>query len=88
VFRLMISNERLAVEKIMKKLLAVVALATLAATPVIAQQATNGRHDGRAARQERSQRVIPYAPAAPDIYYGRREMNENLNPDFQLGGER
>lgn len=72
----------------MKKLLAVVALATLAATPVIAQQATNGRHDGRAARQERSQRVIPYAPAAPDIYYGRREMNENLNPDFQLGGER
>jgi hypothetical protein len=72
----------------MKKFVAVIALTTLVAAPALAQQASNGRHEGRAARQERSQRVIPYAPSAPDIYYGRRELNENLNPDFQLGGER
>ena len=72
----------------MRKLLAVVALATLVAAPAFAQQVPGGRHEGRTARQERSQRVIPYAPSAPDIYYGRQERNENLNPDFQLGGDR
>jgi hypothetical protein len=72
----------------MKKLLAVVALTTVVAAPALAQQAPSGRHEGRAARQERSQRVIPYGPSAPDIYYGRLPLNNNANPDFQLGGER
>jgi hypothetical protein len=70
----------------MTKLLAVVALATLVAAPAVAQQAP--RHEGRATRHERSYRVAPYEPSAPGIYYGREEMNNNANPDFQLSGER
>jgi hypothetical protein len=73
----------------MKTLLALVALGTLIAAPALAQHAPNVRHEGYAAHQQRSHRVAPYAPGAPDIYYEHsQEMNSNLNPDFQLGGER
>jgi hypothetical protein len=65
----------------MKKLLAIVALAIVVAAPAFAQQDPNNpnREPGRASRQHRS--TVP--PGG--IYYGR---NNNLNPDFQLGGER
>ncbi len=73
----------------MKTLLALVALGALVAAPAFAQHAPNVRHEGNAAHQQRSYRVAPYAPGAPEIYYGHSyESNNNLNPDFQLGGER
>ncbi len=73
----------------MKTLLALVALGALVAGPAFAQHVPNARHEENAVHQHRSYRVAPYAAGAPEIYYGHPyEMNNNLNPDFQLGGER
>jgi hypothetical protein len=66
----------------MKKLLAVVALGTVLAAPAFAQQAP--RQDDHAFHQQSSSRLHPYAAdryTAPGYEY-----NNNLNPDFQLGG--
>jgi Ni/Co efflux regulator RcnB len=66
----------------MKKLLVIVALGTVIAAPAFAQQDPNdpnGHRRAHAAHQQRS--TVP--PGG--IYYGR---NNNLNPDFQLGGSR
>jgi hypothetical protein len=63
----------------MKKLLVIVALGTVIAAPVFAQHDPNTDHRIRSPQQQRS--TVP--PGG--IYYGR---NNNLNSDFQLGGER
>ena len=71
----------------MKKILVLVALGSLIAAPAFAQRAPNARHETRAVHQQSLQRVHPYAAGLPD-YEPRMELNNNLNPDFQLGGER
>jgi hypothetical protein len=68
----------------MKKILVLVALGSLIAAPAFAQRAPDARHETRAVHQ---QRVHPYAAGIPDVE-PRMELNNNLNPDFQLGGER
>ena len=66
----------------MKKLLVIVALGTVIAAPAFAQQDPNDPNVHRRARAAHQQRsTVP--PGG--IYYGR---NNNLNPDFQLGGSR
>jgi hypothetical protein len=63
----------------MKKLLAIVALGTVIAAPAFAQREPNTDYRVRSPQQQRS--TVP--PGG--IYY---ERNNNLNPDFQLSGER
>jgi hypothetical protein len=68
----------------MKKFLAIVALGTVIAAPAFAQSAPSARQDNRTFHQQSSSRVHPYAAdryTAPGYEY-----NNNLNPDFQLGG--
>jgi opacity protein-like surface antigen len=64
----------------MKKLLAIAALAIVIAAPAFAQQNPNNpnRQPSRLSQQQRS--TVP----SGDIY----RRNNNLNPDFQLGGSR
>jgi hypothetical protein len=70
----------------MKKLLAIVALSTVLAGPALAQHDPDAHHRVRAPDKHRSSTLPPYAP---DIYYEHSQrLNNNLNPDFQLGGER
>ena len=64
----------------MKRLLVLVALGTIIAAPAFAKLNTNVRHHVRASHQEQSSTVPQHAR---DTYY---ERNNNLNPDFQLGG--
>jgi hypothetical protein len=64
----------------MKRLFVLVALGTVIAAPAFAQRDPNGRHHVRASHQEQSSTVPRHAR---DTYY---ERNNNLNPDFQLGG--
>ena len=63
----------------MKKLLVLAAFGTILAAPAFAQREPNTDHRVRSSQQQRS--TVP--PGG--IYYGR---NNNLNPDFQLGGSR
>jgi hypothetical protein len=70
-------------EHSLKKLLVVVALGTVLAAPAFAQQAPNARQDAQIPQW--SSRVHVYAP---DYYARPRSENKNLNPDFQLGGDR
>jgi opacity protein-like surface antigen len=65
----------------MKKLLAIVALGAVLASPAFAQ-APNTRNES--ARADWSSRVHVYAPD----HYGRSHGNTNTNPDYQLGGDR
>jgi hypothetical protein len=67
----------------MKKLLAIVAVGTVLAGSAFAQQAQSTQR-ARTAHPHYSTRVQPYEP---DVYQRPRyEYNNNLNPDFQLGG--
>jgi hypothetical protein len=65
----------------MKKLIAMLALGTLFASPAFAQQALNARQDD----QTWASRVHVYAP---DHYARPGNQNKNLHSDFQLGGDR
>jgi hypothetical protein len=65
----------------MKKLLVLVALGTVIAAPAFAQHKPNDpnvHHRARTSHQQQS--TVP----SGDIY----RRNNNLNPDFQLSGER
>jgi hypothetical protein len=69
----------------MKKLLALVLLGGVLATPALAQSVPYNRYDVRPSHQTRSQRVHPYDA---ERYQGQ-PSNNDLNGDFQLrGGER
>jgi len=65
----------------MKKLLAIVALGTFMAAPAFAAKqapySSQGQHQGAA----------PVHTSSVDIVQ-RQQGNNNLNPDFQLSGER
>jgi hypothetical protein len=65
----------------MKTLVALVALSAVLAGPAFAQ-APSRNH---AFHQQSSSRVHPYAADVPYVARGY-EYNNNLNPDFQLGG--
>jgi hypothetical protein len=70
----------------MKKFLAIAALGTVLAGPAFAQQAT-GTH--REFRNSQPQHSTVARPNQSEIYERPRiENNNDLNPDFQLGGER
>ena len=71
-------------EHSMKKLLVIVALATVLAAPAFAQQASNARRDAQTSHQQWSSRVHVYAPDYYEDWHG----NQNLNPDFQSGYRR
>jgi hypothetical protein len=69
----------------MKALLVIIALGTVFPAPAFAQHDPNdpndpGAHQRVRAFDQRHSRIPLYAG---DIYY---ERNNNLNPDFQLGG--
>jgi hypothetical protein len=64
----------------MKRLFVLVALGTVIAAPAFAQRDPNAHHHVRASHQKQSSTAPRHAG---DIYHGR---NNNLNPDFQLGG--
>jgi hypothetical protein len=66
----------------MKRLLAILALASAVATPAFAQPTQNAR--ARAYHQEQSPMVQMYGAE----HYQRRPSSEDVNPDFQLGGNR
>ena len=63
------------------KLLAIVVLGSVIVAPAFAQ--TQKRHE-EAARGGWSSRVHVYAPE----FYSRPNRNNNMNPDYQLGGDR
>ena len=65
----------------MKKLLAIVVLGTVLTTPPFAQRDPNDSNVHQRAGSAQQRSTVP--PGG--IYYGR---NNNLNPDFQLGGSR
>jgi hypothetical protein len=69
----------------MKKLLALVALGAVISAPAFAQSAPRAqRYTGPSYEYQGSARVHPYAAdhyQRPGIGY-----NNNVNPDFQLGG--
>ena len=65
----------------MKTLVALVALSAVLAGPAFAQ-APSRNH---AFHQQSSSRVHPYAADVP-VYEHSQQLNNNLNPDFQLGG--
>jgi hypothetical protein len=67
----------------MKTLVALVALSAVIAGPAFAQ-APSRNH---VFHQQSSSRVDPYAANDPYVARGY-EYNNNLNPDFQLGGGR
>jgi hypothetical protein len=72
-------------EHSMKKLIAIVALGTVLATPAFAQQTPDSSQGIRGGWQlQGTGRVHPYAAE----HYQRQQGNSNMNPDFQLGGER
>jgi Ni/Co efflux regulator RcnB len=71
-------------EHSMKKLLVIVALATVLPAPAFAQQASNARRDAQTSRQQWSSRVHVYAPDYYEAWHG----NRNLDPDFQSGYSR
>jgi hypothetical protein len=64
----------------MKKLLAIVALGTVLATPAFAQRDPNDPDVHQRARAAQRSTIPPGG-----IYY---ERNNNLNPDFPLGGDK
>jgi hypothetical protein len=64
------------------KLLAVLAFATAVAAPAFAQQAPHARRDAYDAA------AAAYANAVRQHEWSRQSTNPNLNPDFQLGGDR
>jgi hypothetical protein len=64
----------------MKRFLSIVALYTIIAAPAFAQ---SGSHAGSDRDAQWSSRVHVYAP---DYYVRRGTMNNEVNPDFQLGG--
>lgn len=66
----------------MKKLLAIIAVSTAVAAPAIAQPASHAR--ANAYYQDRSPMVNMYGAE----HYQRRPSYEDVNPDFQLGGNR
>ena len=63
------------------KLFAALAFATAVAAPAFAQQAPNARRDANAA-------AYAAAAAVQQRQWSRQWQNNNLNPDFQLGGDR
>ena len=65
----------------MKTLVALVGLSAVVAGPAFAQ-APSRNH---AFHQQSSSRVHPYAADVPYVARGY-EYNNNVNPDFQLGG--
>ena len=69
----------------MKKLLVLVTLGAAIAAPNFAQAASTADSYGRASNQEWSSRVHVYAPNQYAPWYDSYG-NNNLNPDFQLGG--
>ena len=71
----------------MKRLLVIVALGTVLATPAFAQRDPNDPNDPRAGHRVRvfNQQRSTVPLYAGDIYYGH---NGNTNPDLQLGGDR
>jgi len=66
----------------MKKLLATLALASVVAAPAFAQPTHNAR--ARAYHQEQAPMVQMYGAE----HYQPRPSFEDVNPDFQLGGNR
>jgi hypothetical protein len=76
--RLIVANWR----RIMKTFLATLALASAVAAPAFAQPTQNAR--ARAYHQEQAPMVQMYGTE----HYQRRPSNEDVNPDFQLGGNR
>jgi opacity protein-like surface antigen len=72
-------------EHSMKKLIAIVALGTVLATPAFAQQAPDSSQGIRGWQLQGTGRVHPYAA---EHYQRHQQGNSNMNPDFQLGGER
>jgi hypothetical protein len=70
----------------MKTILVLVALSSLVAAPAFAQRAPNASTEVQSVHQQRLYRVHPYAADLPDVYPHSQQLNNNLNPDFQLGG--
>jgi hypothetical protein len=69
----------------MKKLLALVALGAVVASPAFAQSAPRAHRDAAPSYEyQGSARVHPYA--ADHYQRPGLEYNNNVNPDFQLGG--
>ena len=66
----------------MKRLLAILALASVVTAPAFAQPIPNAR--ARAYHQEQAPMVQMYGAEQ----YQRRPSYEDVNPDFQLGGNR
>ena len=66
----------------MKKLLAILALASVVTAPAFAQPTSDAR--ARAFHQEQAPMVQMYGAE----HYQRRPSYEDVNPDFQLGGNR
>jgi hypothetical protein len=67
------------------KLFVVLALGTALAAPALAQQAPNARRD----TYDAAAAAAYAAGVAAQQRQGQRQwQNNNLNPDFQLGGDR
>ena len=64
----------------MKAFLAIIALGTVVAAPALAQPTSHSRT--RAYQQE------PMVQMYGAEHYERRPYNQDVNPDFQLGGNR
>jgi hypothetical protein len=64
----------------MKRFLSIVALSPSSLRPAFA---LSGSHAGSDRDAQWSSRVLVYAP---DYYVRRGTMNNEVNPDFQLGG--
>jgi hypothetical protein len=70
----------------MKKIFAIAAVGAVLAGPAFAQQATGTHREFRNSQPQRSTVAPPYQS---EIYHRPRvDYNNDLNPDFQLGGER
>ena len=69
----------------MKTLLAFVALATGIAAPAFAQPTRSSHAQVRAPRPEQPSVVHPYS-ADRHYPHPQYDYNNNVNPDFQLGG--
>jgi hypothetical protein len=77
LLRLTVSKRR----RTMKKLLAIIAVSTAVAAPAIAQAAS---HAHTRAYQNQTPMVNMYGAE----HYQIRPSQEDVNPDFQLGGNR
>jgi hypothetical protein len=66
------------------KFLVVLAFATAVAAPAFAQQAPRARGDA----YDAAAAAYAAAVAAQQRQWSRQWQNNNLNPDFQLGGDR